>query len=79
MNNTAERNEISLHEVRVFLALKGNPEEWLTNKEISAASGVNESTTRLHTLRLVRLGMLSRLKFFRLIGIGGLLRGRGGT
>lgn len=64
MNNTAERNEVSLHEVRVFLALKGKPEEWLTNKEISAASGVNERTTRLHTLRLVRLGMLEQAEVF---------------
>lgn len=64
MNNAAERNEVSLHEVRVFLALKGKPEEWLTNLEISKASGVNQRTTRLHTIRLVQLGMLEKAEVF---------------
>lgn len=57
MNNSAERSEVSLHEVKVFLALRSKPDEWLTSQEISESSGVNYRTTRMHTLRLVKLGM----------------------
>jgi hypothetical protein len=64
MNNSAERAEVSLHEVRVYRAFLGKPKDWLTNKETSALSGVNERTTRLHTLRLVRLGILEQAQVF---------------
>lgn len=64
MDNKSERNEISLHEVKVFSALKQRPNEWLTNKGISDVSGVKERTVRLHTLRLVKLGMLEQAEVF---------------
>ena len=64
MNNRSERNEVSLHEIKVFIALRKQPDEWLTNKEISESSGVAPRTTRVHTLRLVKLGMLEQAEVF---------------
>jgi hypothetical protein len=64
MHNTAERGEVSLHEVRVVLALKGTPDTWLTNREISAAASVAERTARQHTLRLVKLGLIDQVQVF---------------
>jgi DNA-binding IclR family transcriptional regulator len=64
MNNTTERNEVSLHEVKIYLALRSKPDTWLTNREISESAGVVERTTRMHTLRLVKLGMLEQAEVF---------------
>jgi DNA-binding IclR family transcriptional regulator len=58
-----ERNEISLHEVRVYLALKAAG-GWLTNAEVAAAAGVAGRTARLHTLRLARLGVIDQAEVF---------------
>ena len=62
MNNSAERAEVSEHEVRVFLVLRKNPDEWMTNQQVSEASGVNYRTTRMHTERLVKLGMVESIE-----------------
>lgn len=64
MNNPSERSEVSLHEVKTFMVLRDSPDVWMTNAEISAKSGVNPRTTRLHTLRLVKLGMLEQAEVF---------------
>lgn len=64
MNNPIERNEVSIHEVRVFLALHSRPDEWLTNKEIADAAKVAGRTARMHTLRFVRLGLLEQAEVF---------------
>ena len=64
MDNKAQRNKVSLHEVKVFRALQGSPDKWLTNKDVAAASGVAERTTRLHTRRQVRLGLLEQVEVF---------------
>ncbi len=60
-----ERNEVSLHEVRVYLALKGQPQRWLTNREITALlPGVAPRTVRAHTLKLVQLGLIDQAEVF---------------
>jgi DNA-binding transcriptional regulator PaaX len=60
-----ERNEISAHEIKVYLALKSNPDKWLSNAEIAAlAAGVSPRTVRAHTLRLVSLGILDQAEVF---------------
>jgi DNA-binding IclR family transcriptional regulator len=64
MDNSSERSEVSLHEIKVLHALMSNPDKWLTHKEISQTSRVNERTTRAHTLRLVKLGMLEKAEVF---------------
>ena len=59
-----ERNEISIHEVRIFLFLKKNLEKWITNKQISEGTKVSERTVRAHTLKLVKMGILNQAEVF---------------
>jgi hypothetical protein len=59
-----ERNEISLHEVKVFKAVK-DAVKWITNREIETAiSEISARTVRAHTLRLVRSGLLDQAAVF---------------
>jgi DNA-binding IclR family transcriptional regulator len=58
-----ERNEVSLHEARIFTALE-RAGGWLTNREIAQAAGVAGRTARAHSLRLVRLGILDLAEVF---------------
>lgn len=59
-----EKSEVSLHEVRVWRALKEHG-GWLSNKEIGERiEGVGARTVRLHTKRLVELGMLDIAEVF---------------
>ncbi len=58
-----EKNEISEHEVKVFVALRSG--KWMTNSDIhKACDGVSERTVRLHTHRLVALGVLDQAEVF---------------
>lgn len=57
-----ERNEISLHEAKVFQVLRAD--RWMTNHEIAAAAGVAPRTARLHTLRLQQLGIADVAEVF---------------
>lgn len=60
-----EKNEISIHEVRIVCAIFGNASKWLTNKEITQKAGdVSERTVRAHTLKLVKLGILDQAEVF---------------
>ena len=60
-----ETNEISLHEVRVYLALIENGDRWVTNKDIAAKTAdVAERTVRAHVLKLARLGLLDQAEVF---------------
>ncbi len=59
-----ESNEISLHEVKFWLALVQNQNKWLSNSELGAASGVATRTARMYTLKLTRLGMLDAAEVF---------------
>ena len=59
-----EHSEISAHEVRVFSAIEANPQEWLTNAEIAMLAKVAPRTARLHTNRLVKLGILDFAEVF---------------
>jgi predicted transcriptional regulator len=64
MTDAAERRTVSLHEVKVFLALRDKPGHWLTNDEIAKESGVKIRTARQYTLRLVKQGLLERAETF---------------
>lgn len=60
----AEHNAISIHEVRIFLALTASG-GWLTNHEIAAAvSDVAPRTVRAHTLKLVQAGLVDQAVVF---------------
>lgn len=58
-----ERNEISLHEVKAFLALR-SASDWITSKDIAERAGIAPRTARLHALRLVRLGIVDQAEVF---------------
>lgn len=58
-----ERNEVSLHEVKVvfFVCSAG---EWRTANEIAVATGVAARTVRAHVRRLVNLGIFDQAEVF---------------
>lgn len=58
-----ERNEVSLHQLKVFLAVR-KAGKWLTNREISVLADVAERTARQHSLFLVNLGILDQADVF---------------
>lgn len=59
-----ERNEISIHEVKVYLALK-NGQRWMSNQDIAKElSSIAARTVRAHTLKLVNLGILDQAEVF---------------
>lgn len=53
-----EKSEVSIHELRVYRVLQTRPDAWLSNHEIAQlVEGVAHRTVRLHTKRLVDLGI----------------------
>jgi hypothetical protein len=59
-----EKNEISIHGIKVFKAIK-DAGKWVSNLEIaSAIDGVSNRTIRAHTLRLVQMGRLDQAEVF---------------
>ena len=63
MEPVMERNEVSVHQVKIYVAIK-NAAGWITNKEIATAAGVAERTARQHSLNLVKLGVLDLAEVF---------------
>lgn len=59
-----ERKEISIHEVKLFLALKAAGATWTTSKDLAAATGVAERTARAHMLKLARLNIADLAEVF---------------
>lgn len=60
-----EKNEISIHEIRVFAVLSGAKDTWMTSKEIAKlAAPISDRTVRAHTLKLVQLGLLDQAEVF---------------
>lgn len=61
----SERNEVSLHEVRVFKVLQSAGSVWLSNRDIAdRVEGVMPRTVRAHTLKLVKLGLVDQAEVF---------------
>jgi len=59
-----ERNEVSAHEVRVYLAFAGEPQRWFSSAEMATAAGVAGRTARAHALKLVKLGIVDQAEVF---------------
>ena len=57
-----ESNEISIHEVRIWLALECG--KWMSNSELAKAAHVAERTATHHTRRLTSLGLLDLAEVF---------------
>jgi DNA-binding IclR family transcriptional regulator len=60
---TVERSEVSVHEVRAYLALKGAA-GWLTSLALAGAADIAPRTARAHVLKLVRLGLVDQAELF---------------
>jgi predicted DNA-binding transcriptional regulator len=61
MSDTGKKSQ---HEVKVWLALRDKPDQWLTNSDIARESGVKVRTARQYTLRLFKQGVLERTETF---------------
>jgi hypothetical protein len=60
-----EKNEISLQEVKVYMALVEARGKWLTNAEIcKQADGVSQRTVRAVTLKFTKLNLLDLAEVF---------------
>lgn len=57
-------DRISVHEVRLLLLFQTQPERWLTNSEAASAAKISPRTARLHTSRLVEIGVLDVQRLF---------------
>ena len=53
-----EKNEISVHEVRVFIAVQNITPRWATSSEIATLANVARRTSRHHLLKLTQLGLV---------------------
>jgi hypothetical protein len=54
----AATDRISAHEVKLLLVFRREPERWLANGEVAEAAQISPRTARLHTSRLVEIGVL---------------------
>lgn len=58
-----ERNEISLHQVKIWKAVT-NHDGWITAKDVAEKAGVARRTASLHCLNLVKLGIFDLAEVF---------------
>lgn len=59
-----ERNEISIHETRAFVAFLKNKERWITSKELAKEAGIAERTARAFCLKFTQLGLVDLAEVF---------------
>lgn len=64
MNNFKEKSEISLHLVRIWEFFKSNKARWASNQEIQSTVKFSPRTVRMHTLYLVRSGLIDQQEVF---------------
>lgn len=62
--STMERNEISIHEARAYLAILQSGPTWITNKEIADAAKISGRTARAYSLKWKRLGIVDIAEVF---------------
>ena len=56
-----ERNEVSLHEVKFWLAIN---ESWKTSKQLQQEAGLGGSTARMYCRKFVALGICDQAEVF---------------
>lgn len=59
-----ERNEVSIHEAKLFWAFRAQPATWSTSKEMGERSGISPRTARAHCLKLTTLGIVDVAEVF---------------
>lgn len=57
-------DRISVHEVRLLLAFQQDADAWMSNAEAAETAKISPRTARLHTSRLVELGVLDVQRLF---------------
>lgn len=64
MKKFKEKSEVSLHLVKVWNYLKSKGGKWTTNADITEAVKFSPRTVRMHTLYLVRAGLVDQVEVF---------------
>ena len=59
-----ENTEVSIHEVRVFCALRAAAPQWLTSADVAHAAQVAPRTARHHLLRFAKLQIVDVMELF---------------
>jgi DNA-binding transcriptional ArsR family regulator len=59
-----EKNEISVHEARLFSVLRGLGREWITSAEAAKAAEISPRTSRAHLLKLADMGIVEAAAVF---------------
>lgn len=59
-----ERNEVSIHEARLFVSLRKKARQWISSKEAAESSGISPRTARAHLLKFVKLGIVDVAETF---------------
>jgi Fic family protein len=59
-----EKNEVSLHEAKLFLVLRNLKAGWITSREAAKASGIAARTARAHLLKLAQIGIVEQAEVF---------------
>ena len=59
-----EKNEVSIHEAKLFRALEKGRAEWATSKDLAKAAGINDRTARAHCYKLAKIGLLDTAEVF---------------
>ncbi len=59
-----ERNEVSIHEAKLFVALEKRGGKWATSKELAGEAQIAERTSRAHLLKMVRMNVLDLAEVF---------------
>lgn len=57
-------DRISIHEVRLLLVFRKQPDRWISNGEVAEEAEISPRTARLHTSRLLELGVLEVQRLF---------------
>lgn len=56
--------EISIHQIKVFLCLKQHNKQWLTVADVAKETAVARRTSSEHLLRFVKLGVVDQAEVF---------------
>jgi predicted ArsR family transcriptional regulator len=59
-----EKNEVSIHEARLFAVLRGLGMAWITSAEAAKIAEISPRTSRAHLLKLTSLGIVETAAVF---------------
>lgn len=59
-----DNSQISVHEIRAYLAFKENKNSWFTSKELAEKAHIAERTSRLYVREFAEQGTVELMKVF---------------